>query len=134
MRQRELTPVAQWLVEECRARNLSWREASLRAGVDKGTISAIVRGTQPGLEVCKALATFFQQSPEHALRLAGHLNMIPTNLPPEALVLLHELGELPEPQQTAALKMWRAILEMTKASRYAEQGDTRSQETLDVAS
>ena len=68
-------------------------------GVDKGTISAIVRGTQPGLEVCKALATFFQQSPEHALRLAGHLNMIPTNLPPEALVLLHELGELPEPQQ-----------------------------------
>ena len=60
--------------------------------------------------------------------------MIPTNLPPEALVLLHELEELPEPQQTAALKMWRAILEMTKASRYAEQGDTRSQETLDIAS
>ncbi len=126
MKQRELTAVAQWLVEECEAQNLSWREASQRAGVDKGTISAIVRGAQPGWEVCKALAIFFRKSPEYALRLAGHLNTIPSNLPPEAMVLLQELEQLPPPQQMAALKMWRTILEMTKASRNAEPGEIRS--------
>lgn len=130
MKQRELTPVAQWLVEECRAQSLSWREASQRAGVDKGTISAIVRGAQPGLEVCKALATFFRKPPEYALRLAGHLHMIPSNLPPEAMVLLQELEQLSPAQQMAALKMWRTILEMTKAARAAEPGEMRSQEAI----
>lgn len=133
MKQRELTPIARWLVEECLAQDLSWREASQRAGVDKGTISAIVRGVQPGLEVCKALAIFFRKPPEYALRLAGHLNMIPNTLPSEAMALLHELEQLSPAQQMAALKMWRAVLDMTKAERAAEQGEARGQEAAAIA-
>lgn len=48
--------------------------------------------------------------------------MMPTNLPPEVPVLLHELKELPEPMQRVALKAWCTTLEMIKASRVVEQG------------
>ena len=88
------TPVAQWLVEQCREREVSWREASIGAGVDKGTISAIVRGQQPGLEVCKALAAYFRVPPEHVLRLAGHLAHEGEALPPEVDTLVRELDRL----------------------------------------
>ena len=62
-----------WLNAECEKRNLSWREASFKAGVAGTTISNIMNGQRPGLEVCKALARSFGVSPEFVLRLAGHL-------------------------------------------------------------
>jgi transcriptional regulator with XRE-family HTH domain len=109
---RELSAIARWLVAECEARDLSWAEASRRAGVDKGTISAIVRGHQPGLETCKAFAAFFETPLEDVLRLAGHLPAeSPTELPPEVLVLVREMERLPQPIQRAALRAWRAVLD-----------------------
>jgi transcriptional regulator with XRE-family HTH domain len=110
-------PLAAWLIAACRARRLSWREASLGAGVDKGTISAIVRGQQPGLAVCKALATFFQAPPEQVLRLAGHLASLPRNPPPEMQALLRALEGLPTPLQAEVVVAWRAILELASAVR-----------------
>lgn len=40
--------LAQWLIEECEKRNLSWAEASRNAGVSPNTISQIVNGVKPG--------------------------------------------------------------------------------------
>jgi len=114
VKQQNRTPVAEWLIAQCQAHQLSWREASLRAGVDKGTISAIVRGHQPGLDVCKALAAFFRVPPEHLLRLAGHLEPVAEDLPPEVSLLLRELEQLPEPMQRIAVEAWRSILEGLK--------------------
>ena len=62
-----------WLLVECEKRNLRFSEASRRAGVAPNTISAILNGQTPGLEVCKALAAFFGESPEYVLYLAGHI-------------------------------------------------------------
>ena len=71
--QQPTTPIGEWLKEECQARGLSWAEASRRAGVDKSTVSLIMRGQRPGLRTCQALAQVFQTPTEHVLRLAGHL-------------------------------------------------------------
>ena len=42
--QQPTTPIGEWLNEECQARGLSWAEASRRAGVDRNTVSLIMRG------------------------------------------------------------------------------------------
>jgi transcriptional regulator with XRE-family HTH domain len=66
-----------WLREACQQHNLSWREASMRAGVNAGAISAIMNGQRPGFSVCKRLAALFGVSPEYVLRLARHLPPAP---------------------------------------------------------
>lgn len=106
------TPLADWLIEACETRGLSWAEASRRAGLYQGAISAIVRGTQPGLEICKGLAAFFGVPLEDVLRMAGHLNPAdaPT-WPPELVALVHEVERLPPPLQRAAIRAWRAVLD-----------------------
>lgn len=72
----------QWLKEKCTERNLSWREASIGAGLNPGSISAIMGGQRPGLDSCKALAKFFRVSPILILQLAGHIEeSIPSNHP-----------------------------------------------------
>ena len=71
------TPLVDWLIQACETRGLSWAEASRRAGLSQGTISAIVRGTQPGLEICKGLAGFFGVPLEDVLRMAGHMTPVP---------------------------------------------------------
>ena len=106
------TPLADWLIEACETRGLSWAEASRRAGLYQGAISAIVRGTQPGLEICKGLAAFFGVPLEDVLRMAGHLNSAdaPT-WPPELVALVREVERLPPPLQRAAIRAWRAVLD-----------------------
>ena len=89
-----------WLMMECERRNLSWAEASRRVGVAPNTISGIMSGQRPGLEVCKALAGYFDRPPETVLRLAGHLPPIPdrNEIDPE---LRHKADEL--------LAIWRRL-------------------------
>ncbi len=112
------TPLAQWLIEACRARDLSWAEASRRSGLSQGTISAIVRGTQPGLEICKGLAGFFGVPLEDVLQMAGHMTPAPSPAwPPELVALAREVEELPPPLRRAVLKAWRAVLEGIQAER-----------------
>ena len=95
-----------WLNVECEKRNLSWREASLRAGVYAGAISAIMNGQRPGLEVSKALAQYFGASTEHVLRMAGHLPSLPEN------------GVDPELQDTAnrLIELWEILKKLDPAS------------------
>ena len=95
-----------WLNVECEKRNLSWREASLRAGVYAGAISAIMNGQRPGLEVSKALAEYFGASTEHVLRMAGHLPPLPDN------------GVDPRLQDTAnrLIEVWEVLLKLDPAA------------------
>lgn len=113
-----LTTLADWLTQACETRSLSWAEASRRAGLHQGAISAIVRGTQPGLEICKGLATFFGLPLEDVLRMAGHMTPAPAPAwPPELVALVGEVESLPAPLRRAVIKAWRAVLEGIQAER-----------------
>ena len=87
----------EWLNHECEKRNLSWREASLRAGVYAGAVSAIMNGQRPGLDVCKALAQSFGTPVEYVLELAGHLP--PSQAPDPRLQRLAD----------QLIEMWREV-------------------------
>jgi len=115
----EKTPLAEWLIAACAERDLSWAEASRQAGLFPGAVSSIVRGRKPGLDMCKALATFFRVPLDHVLRLAGHTEVASTlaSLPPEILVLVHEIEQLPPPAQKAAVKAWAAVLEGIRSAQ-----------------
>lgn len=76
--------LAQWLIEQCVDRNLSWAEASRRAGVSPNTISQIVSGINPGIKRLTALADFFGVSPDFLFRLAG---ILPPNVEPGAATM-----------------------------------------------
>ena len=110
------TPLVTWLIQACETRGLSWAEASRRAGLSQGTISAIVRGTQPGLEICKGLAGFFGVPLEDVLRLAGHMTPAPApTWPPELVALVQEVEDLPS--AAAAARSSTPGAPCSKASR-----------------
>lgn len=112
------TPLADWLIEACDVRGLSWAEASRGTGLYQGAISATVRGTQPGLEICKGLAAFFGVPLEDVLRMAGHLDPVEEPAwPPELVALVREAEHLPPPMQRTVFKAWRAVLECAEAER-----------------
>lgn len=67
-----LSGLAQFLNDQCNQRGLSFREASLQAGLDHGAISRFIAGTQPSRANCKKLAKFFGVSNKLVLQLAGH--------------------------------------------------------------
>ena len=86
--------------------------------MSQGTISAIVRGTQPGLEICKGLAGFFGVPLEDVLRMAGHMTPAPVPpWPPEMGALVREVEDLPPPVRRAVIQAWRAVLEGIQAER-----------------
>ena len=66
-------PWAVLLEELCRARNESYRQASLAAGLDHGAVHRFVKGNQrPHRESCIALAHHFGLNPNEILVAAGH--------------------------------------------------------------
>lgn len=116
-------PLAAWLIEACAARDLSWAEASRRAGLSQGAISAIVRGAQPGLASCKGLAAGFGVPLEDVLEMAGHLTPAsPAAHAPELNALAQTVTRLPPPVQQAVLRAWRAVLEGIQAERQPPNG------------
>jgi len=70
-----------WLRERCEENNLTWREASIQAGLNAGSVSAIMGGQKPGLETCKKLARLFRVSVIDILYWAGHVERLPANDP-----------------------------------------------------
>ena len=89
-----------WVNTQLEQKGISGTTASIGAGLNRGAISSIVNGSNPGLEVCKALAGYFDRPPETVLRLAGHLPPIPdrNEIDPE---LRHKADEL--------LAIWRRL-------------------------
>jgi len=59
------------------------------------------------------------------LRLAGHTEVASTlaSLPPEILVLVHEIEQLPPPAQKAAVKAWAAVLEGIRSAQGPGSGE-----------
>ena len=117
MAERATSALGQWIIEECSARDISWAEASRRAGVDKSTVSLIIRGQRPGLETCRALAALFEVPTEHVLGLAGHLeiNQSQPVLSPAIRALALEVEKLPPQAQARVLDVWRAALQAIKS-------------------
>jgi len=70
-----------WLRERCEENNLTWREASIQAGLNAGSVSSIMGGQKPGLETCKKLARLFRVSVVDILYWAGHVERLPANDP-----------------------------------------------------
>ena len=70
-----------WLREHCEENNLTWREASIKAGLNAGAVSALMSGQRPGLETCKKLAKLFRVSVVDVLYWAGHVERLPANDP-----------------------------------------------------
>lgn len=68
-----------WLRTQCEQNNLTWRDASMKAGLNPGAISAILKGQQPGLKTCKALANLFSVSVVLILQMAGHIDIMPNS-------------------------------------------------------
>lgn len=62
-----------WLHQQMDARNLSQTAASKRAGLAPNAISEIMNGVNPGIEKCKALASYFGVPLSKVLVLAGHI-------------------------------------------------------------
>lgn len=116
--QRPTTPIGEWLREECQVRGITWAEASRRAGVDKSTVSLIMRGQRPGLETCRALAQAFQVPTEHVLRLAGHLESTNTEviLSPAVREIAVALQALAPAVREPLIAAWRQTLAAVAAA------------------
>lgn len=70
---KQLVPVLEELLEK---RNESYREASLKAGLDHGSMRRYLRdGTRPSINALLLLADHFEVNPNELLVLAGYQPM-----------------------------------------------------------
>ena len=66
--------LASFLRDQCAGRGLSWRAASLGAGLGATSVYGIIRGVSvPEPETLRKLAAFFGVSDQYLMELAGHL-------------------------------------------------------------
>jgi transcriptional regulator with XRE-family HTH domain len=86
--------LARWLTRECEKRNLSWTEASRRAGVAPNTVSQIVNGTPAGIKRLTALADFFSVPLDYVLKLAGHLPITENTMDPALQATADQLVQI----------------------------------------
>lgn len=68
------SPLGTWLREECDHRKLSWRAASLNAGLGATAVYGIIRGMSvPDPATLRKLADYFAVPYQYLMELAGHL-------------------------------------------------------------
>ena len=85
--------------------NESYREASLRSGLDHQAIRRIFAGQKPQMHICILLADHFGVNPNEILQLAGwptlkafDVSVVDTvNLPPEATEVALAVAKISEP-------------------------------------
>jgi lambda repressor-like predicted transcriptional regulator len=85
--------------------NESFREASLRSGLDHQAIRRILSGQKPQMHVCILLADHFGVNPNEVLKLAGwptlkafDVSVVDiVNLPPEATEVALAVAKISEP-------------------------------------
>ncbi len=98
-------PLINRIKELLEKKNESYREASLRAGLDHQAIRRIFAGKQPQMHVCILLADHFGINPNEFLQMAGwptlkvldvkSVNM--QSIPPEATAVAMAIAKIPEP-------------------------------------
>ena len=99
------TAFNQRLDELLRQHKDSFREASLKSGLDHQAIRRIRAGYRPQMHVCILLADHFEINPNELLQLADWPTLkafdIHTesaeNLPPEAVSVAKEIARIPNP-------------------------------------
>lgn len=68
-----------WLTTEIDERGWNNSELARRAGMVPSTISMVISGhNRPSMEFCVKIATALGESPDHVLRMAGHLDPAPS--------------------------------------------------------
>lgn len=125
--------LAVFLDNQCKKRGLSWREASLGAGLDHGAISRFIRGTTPSPDSCQKLAAFFGVPEDVLLVLAGH-KLISDGGPSKSkttYIAEYLINQLPPDKQREALEIIRVMLRfheehMERIRDGPEQTDARS--------
>lgn len=104
----------------------TYREASLKSGLDHQAIRRVLAGNRPQMYVCILLADHFGINPNELLQLAGWPTLkafdIHTesaeNLPPESVEVAKEIAKIPNPGMRKAIA--DAILTLVK--QYFEPG------------
>ncbi len=85
--------------------NESYREASLRAGLDHQGVRRVLEGQRPSMHVCILLADRFGINPNEFLTMTGWpalkifdvRGLDTENLPPEAVDIALAVAKIPEP-------------------------------------
>ena len=113
-------PLIARIKELLKKHNESYREASLRTGLDHQAIRRILSGQKPQMHVCILLADHFGVNPNEILQLAGWptlkafdvsvVDMV--NLPPEATEVALAVAKISEPG--VRREVADAILTLTK--------------------
>jgi len=101
-----------FLSERCKSRNLSWREASLGAGLDHGAISRFIGGTKPSTDSCIKLARYFGVADDIVLHLAGYLDREQGALDPEVEAIARKIGEVPANRRDKVMNAILSILDL----------------------
>ena len=110
------SPLADWLMAECNRRGLSYRRASLDAGIANNGIAEIINsGSKPSLDRLLKLAHYFTVAPEFLIRLAGQLPS-QSDIPdiPRLHEFLSRLDRLPPERQQAIVGTALMILDMVQ--------------------
>lgn len=95
-----LTPLARWLLDYVREREITLTELSRDAGLSLGALRSLVLYPQriPKLETCLQLAKVTGEPPDKVIGLAGlHAPANLTNLDPDRIKLLRAYDGLTDP-------------------------------------
>lgn len=106
-RQRKFNPqpLIDRILELVEKHNESYREASLRSGLDHQTLNRIRAGRRPEMHICILLADHFGVNPNEFLALADwpeleafsiHAEDV-SNMPPEAVEVAKAVARIPDP-------------------------------------
>ncbi len=97
-------PIIARLRELLEKHNESYREASLRAGLDHQGVRRVLEGQRPSMHICILLADHFGINPNEFLMMAGWpalkifdvRGMDTENLPPEAVDIALAVAKIPD--------------------------------------
>jgi len=115
--------LSKWLMAQCEDQNLSWSEASRRAGLSPNSISEIVSGVKPGVKRLTALAEYFKVPREYLFQMAGLLpkpgnNGIPAEEQARIDHIIHVWQEVAELDPGSLMRLLNVVegqAEMAKA-------------------
>jgi plasmid maintenance system antidote protein VapI len=87
-----------YINQEALRRSLTVTELARDIKFNENHIGNIMRGQQPGLDVCLRLARAFKLRPDYVLFLAGHITEeeldAPQEIPAELLPTIHKLSRM----------------------------------------
>lgn len=90
--------LVEFLDQEAIKRRLTPTELSRKIGLNENQLGNIMRGTVPGLKVCRQIARAFDVKPDYILYLAGHIEedelTAPSEIPTELVPSLRRLSNL----------------------------------------